>query len=629
MYKLASSSISKAVTRSRSSASAAEHLARAIAHHRAGRLLQAESLYRQVLDTHPAHPEALHLLGLLEHQAGRYPEACALIERAICYAPASPLYWANLCSVWHARGRHDLAERSALEALKLDRAHVDALVRLGVLKYEQGKVDEAQEFLQQAVRAHPRHPNAVFQFARVLHLAHRVEEALRHYAVAAELSPSNHEVHNDYGFALIDAGRLEEAENRLRLAIRLQPAYPEAHYNLGIALKGLGRRDEAMDSHRQALRIRPHYPDALNNLGNLLREAGRIDEALECYTRATQLDPHHAKAQLAESMTRLESGDFEGGWAKYDWRFSVVKNLRHEFGKPLWDGGDITGKTVLLTWEQGFGDTLQFLRYAPLVAARGATVLLLVREPMRRLAATVEGVSAVAASVEDLPPFDLSCPLLSLPQRFGTCLDTVPAVVPYLHALPKEVAAWSECLQQDGADGSLRVGLVWAGNPKMEIDDRRSMSLSQLLPLSQVGGVRFYSLQKDGAAEQVSALSPIWPIVDHTDHLADFADTAALIMNLDLIISVDTAVAHLAGALGKPVWLLNRFDTCWRWMRERTDSPWYPTMRLFRQDRAGEWGGVIDAVLTHLRQFAATRASMLTSAALPPAPVRGSIHTVA
>ncbi|MBV9724475.1 MAG: tetratricopeptide repeat protein, partial [Gammaproteobacteria bacterium] len=401
------------------------------------------------------------------------------------------------------------------------------------------------------------------------------------------------------GAALHDLGRLAEAEASCREALRLRPNYFEAHGNLGNALSALGRPVEAEASHREALRLRPNNPEAYGNLGNALYALGRPAEAEASHREALRLRPNFPAAHNNLGYALLLAGRFEEGWKEYEWRWKVkpFSSSARDFSAPLWSGEAIGDRTILLHAEQGLGDTLQFCRYAPLMVC-GPRVILEVQAPLVRLLSRLPGVTQIVARGDRLPPFDLQCPLMSLPRAFNTSLETVPAAIPYLSADPALAGDWQERLA--GLDG-LRIGLVWAGGQRLNfptaaaVDRRRSIALKALAPLGELSGVSFVSLQKDAPAAQAADPPHGLILHDFTADLHDFEDTAALIVNLDLVISVDTSVAHLAGALGKPVWLLNRFDTCWRWLLNRDDSPWYPTLRQFRQPRPGDWHSAICA----------------------------------
>jgi hypothetical protein len=381
-------------------------------------------------------------------------------------------------------------------------------------------------------------------------------------------------------------------------ALGLRVDYVEAWNNRGNALRALTRYDDAIDSFARSLALDPASRQARVNTGNVLQIVDRHAEALICYESVLSDDPDHVDAHWNGSMCRLALGDFEQGWREFEWRHRLM--MSRGYIEPLWLGQDFApGATILLHAEQGFGDTIQFCRYAPMVAALGARVVIETQPGLVRLLRTLDGVERVVGQGESTGPFDLQCPLMSLPLAFGTMVETIPAVVPYLRADPAAVAAWRARL---GALPGIKVGLVWAGNPRSfnriaaETDRRRSIPLSTYAPLASVPGVTFVSLQKDAAGEQARSPPAGLVLHDWTRELGNFADTAALVAALDLVIGVDTSVVHVAGALGVPVWILNRHGACWRWLRERTDTPWYPNARLFRQMRTGDWASVMVAV---------------------------------
>jgi tetratricopeptide (TPR) repeat protein len=419
--------------------------------------------------------------------------------------------------------------------------------------------------------------------------------------------------HGNLGRQLAARGQIDEAVPHFEAAARLTPGFAPARYNLGRALCDQGRLEESVVHFRDALRLEPNYRYAHNNLGIVLSRLGQPDEALAHLQAALLLDPNDAAAHHNRGLVLLRLGRWGEGWPEYEWRWRTTppKSPLRDFAQPLWTGGDTPDRVVMLHAEQGFGDTLQYCRYAPLAAKRCAKVYLEVPATLLRLCAgslsddKVEVVPRAAnfPGHERLPHFDLHCPLLSLPRVFATTLADVPAASPYLIADPADVAAWSQRLS---ALPGLRAGLVWAGNPQYPDDSRRSLRLAQLAPLA-ITGVSFVSLQK-GAGAHAEAAPAGMTLLDASDDLRDFADTAAAITALDLVISVDTAAAHLAGALGKPVWLLNRFDSDWRWLVERTDTPWYPTMRIFRQPAFGDWDSVTAKVASELACFASGNA---------------------
>jgi hypothetical protein len=408
--------------------------------------------------------------------------------------------------------------------------------------------------------------------------------------------------HNNIAVALTAQGELEAAEAHLRKALSLKPDYPEAHNNLGNILRMKSRFMESKACYEKALALQPDYSEAQNNLGNVLKDCGLMGEAIAHYKKSIDVkdnpDYHHNLA-----LALLAKGRFEEGWREYErrWQTKQLSTSFRQFTQPQWRGEPAEGKTLFIHCEQGFGDTLQFCRYAPLAKTRGLKVILEVQAPLASLVASLQGIDQVVAHGQDLPDFDLQCSMLSLPFAFNTRLETIPADIPYLSIPAFAVKAWREKLPE--AQDALRVGLVWAGNGLGKtqdfraIDSQRSIAPELLAPLIAVPGVRFYSLQKTEPQAPNS-----FGLIDFMDDCKNFADTAALIANLDLVISVDTAVVHLTGALGKPVWILNRFNSCWRWLQNRDDSPWYLTLRQFRQSTPGDWKDVIEQVRDELQK---------------------------
>jgi tetratricopeptide (TPR) repeat protein len=413
------------------------------------------------------------------------------------------------------------------------------------------------------------------------------------------------------GLALKMQGK--DALQAMKRSTELLPNDAEAHNNLGNAQRDLGQVNDAVTSFRQALKIQPSYAEAHNNLGNALKDLGDFDAAVASFRQALRIKPGVADIHWNLSAPLLAKGDYLEGWQHFEYRWKTGAMPPREFGRPLWLGqADLRGKSILLHAEQGFGDTLQFVRYATPLAALGATVYLEVPAPLKSLMASCEGVSAVFAQGEALPPFDYHCPLMSLPCAFKTELSTIPAAIPYLKSTPGKIADWREKLGKK-EKAVLRVGLTWAGDPRKHlaaaqgvraIDGQRSIHFDQLLPLLDLPGIEFVSLQVGDDARRQANGNP--RLIDFTADLRDFEDTAALVENLDMAICVDTSVAHLVGAVGKPVWLLNRYNTCWRWLMGRVDSPWYPSMRIFRQPTLGDWTSVIAEVKRALAQVDAS-----------------------
>jgi Tfp pilus assembly protein PilF len=439
--------------------------------------------------------------------------------------------------------------------------------------------------------------------------------ALEHVENALRIDPEQPAVWLFRGMALADSGRFLEALASFDRTLALRPDDELAKVHRTGTLYRLGRFAEARPLAEDIAARLPDDAGQTASLGLVLQWCGQPDAAMKAYDRALALDPNDLTARNNKSLLLMYLGDLRAGWREYEcrWRVEGFEPSERHAGRPLWLGeSGIAGKTLLIHHEQGFGDTLQFCRYAMVAARAGARVVLEVQEPLAELLATVPCVDRVVTGEDPLPDHNLHCPTLSLPLAFGTTLDTIPAEIPYLSADPAKVAIWRDRL---AALPGLRIGLVWAGSSRfgsaemMATDFRRSLPLHALAPLASIAGCSFVSLQVGPPAQQAKSPPAGMILHDRTSSLGNFADTAALIETLDLVISADTAVVHLAGAMGKPVWMMNRFDSCWRWLQNRDDSPWYPTLRLFRQTTSGNWDDVVRRVAAALREFVAARQS--------------------
>lgn len=536
----------------------------AIRRHQAGQLEDALANCRQVLSHQPHHPVALHLSGLISRQIGRLDASVELIRRAATGDKSDPHFHNDLADALRNRRRYDEAFAACQEALRIKPDYPEAYVTLGNILADQGQFDGAISAAREAIRLRP------------------------NYAVA----------HNNLGIALHLKGEFNEAIAAGRKAIQLDPGFADFHNNLGRALQDNGQFEEAIAQRREAIRRRPDFADAHNDLGNALRDTGHSEESITALRQCIQLQPEYALAHWNLALSLLVRGELIQGWREFEWRWrwDGFSSPRRNFPQPLWTGEDLTGKTILLYAEQGMGDSIQFIRYVPQVAKRGGKIILECQAPLKRLFAQIPSIQAIVAGDDPLPHFDLQCPLLTLPHIFRTDLNSIPGPAKYLKADRTQSAAWKRRVTEEKR--RRRIGLAWAGSSAHKKDRNRSIDLAQFAPLAAITGSAFFNLQLGEPGKQTPP--PGLQLIDHTAELVDFADTAALMDNLDLVITVDTAVAHLAGAMGKPVWVLLPFAPDWRWLLDREDSPWYPTMRLFRQPAIGDWKTVISRVAAAL-----------------------------
>src|ERR1700719_5296096 len=496
----------------------------------------------------------------------------------------------------HEDGEFDKAERLYTAVLHLQPDHFDALHGLGLINYRRGRLDAALALIQAALKADLGRADGFASLGLVFHALKQFGRALKCYDEGLGIAPDDIELLNRRGVALLELSRPHEALENFERVLAADPDHLDALGNRGNALIKLNCPTEALLSYDQALTIAPDNAQLLTNRAAALRRLDRPHEAVTSARRALVSRPDFAQAKFVEGVARLTLGDFSG-WRGYEARWGVgfLAAHRRSFAAPLWLGeSSLDGKTILLHAEQGFGDTLQFVRYAPLLAARGANVVLEVQPELARLLAPLPGLAAVIARGQPLPRFDCHCPLLSLPLAFGTELATIPAKIPYIAPADQDVALWRERLPHRRP----LIGLVWSGERSHDNDRNRSLCLETLLPLFKTSDVTFVSLQHEVRDEDICLLQEQSAIVHVGGRFRDFADTAAVISLLDAVISADTAVAHLAGALGKPLLLLLPFGADFRWLRERDDTPWYPTARLFRQPAFGDWASAID-VLRH------------------------------
>ena len=552
---------------SRQASTAAALFAQALDAHRQGKFALAELLYWKVLDLDPKHPQALGMLGLLEAHKGNTSGAVDLLRKSIAIQPNNPTTHLNLALLLQSSGAHGDAVTEFDHTMALSPGTASLHNSRGVSLHQVG-----------------RHQDALESFTR-----------------AAQLDPrSAAEAHMNAGVSLYELKRFEESLASLELALQMVPGNADVRLNQGNTLIELNRHEEALQAFRDVIAKCPQAHDVLMNMANALRDLRRFDEALEYYDRALSVAVSNADIHFNRSLCLLTMGDYERGWEEYEWRRKVdlLYDTQREFSAPLWLGAEpLQGKTILLHAEQGLGDTIQFCRYAALVAAQGAFVILEVQKSLIDILHSMDGVDQLIATGADPGPYDYHCPLLSLPFALRTTHCNLPAAVPYLSANPERITRWRDVINP-GKPG-LRIGLAWAGNTAHRQNHHRSVKLLARLLAVIPAGARCWSLQKEVCDEDLSLIvrsGRMWCFDANA-----FPDTAAQIMSLDVVITVDTSIAHLAGALGKPTLLLLAFNCDWRWMTQREDSPWYPHMRLLRQSTPGDWASVLTKLSHELR----------------------------
>jgi len=540
-------------------------LATALAHFSAGRLQEAENACAAILAEHPRSFDALHLLAILRCRLGDFAGGVGYFDRA----------------------------------LDVDADAHDALANRGNALLSLGRFDASLASYDRAIALRPGNSDLLNNRGNVLLALKRYGEALASYESALASRPGHAGLLKNRGNALMALDRYELALASFDRALQIQPDDVGTLNNRGNALRGLYRFDEALACYDHALAIQPVHPETLSNRGNALHALQRLNEAIASYERALSSQPDYADAHWNLGLAKLATGDLAAGWKEYEWRWKLADAPgRHAFPAPLWTGKeDLHARTILLHAEQGLGDTLQFCRYAALVHARGAKVILQVDRALRTLLETIPGVSQVVVFGEALPRFDFHCPLLSLPLAFGTTLETIPADIPYLRAHPEKISRWQAKL---GPRSQPRIGLAWSGNPGQGKDRNRSLSLAALEPLLGLPA-QFVCLQKEIRASDAEALKRHPHLLHFENDIGDFSDTAALAESCDMVIAVNSSVAHLAGALGKLVWIPLAFVPDWRFLLGRNDSLWYPTATLFWQSSPGRWDDVVARMVEEIQ----------------------------
>jgi tetratricopeptide (TPR) repeat protein/glycosyltransferase involved in cell wall biosynthesis len=579
----------------------------AVALAKQGKLDEAISVFDKALKLEPNAADTLRNLAIALAQRGRPDEAEANFSRAVEAEPDSAVCRRDWANSLRALGKLADAVIQYREALRLKPDWSETHHDLGLVLAELKRTNEAEECYREALRLRPDFPDALNNLGILLENQGAFDKAVEAYRAALRFKPSAADVHNNLGVALAAQRKYEDAAASYRQALTLTPDSPLALNNLGNSLRALGQIDEAVRCLRQAIRLKPDYAEAYNNLGIALVQQQQDEEALLSYEKALYFRPEYPEAHLNRSLAWLACGDFERGWIEYEWRWKAKDINCRTFRQRRWDGSDLHGRTVFVYLEQGVGDTLQFTRYARLLKQRGARVIVEVQKSLLKLLASCRYIDEVVPVGGPLPEFDLQVPLLSLPGIVGTTLDTIPADVPYLFADPQLVTRWRERLAP--IEG-FRVGIAWQGNPQYRGDRQRSVPLENFAPLAAIPGVQLVSLQKGFGTEQLGELGGRFPVVDLgpiDEEAGAFMDTAAIMRNLDVVVTSDTAMPHLAGALGVPVWMALPRVADWRWMREGDGCPWYPTMRVFRQREADNWDELFARIADALRQQVARR----------------------
>ena len=570
---------------------------------RAGQFERAAQLYRLVLRSQPTHFDAAHMLGAVLLQLGRFEEAERQLRRAVQIAPNSPEARNNLGLALRYLERYEEAVWAFDRAISLRPDYAQAYCNRGNALRLQGRFEQALESYDRAVALDPALADAFYNRGGVLEEMQLWDDAVASYENALALKSDFPQALNNLGNSLFNLAHYEEALDRFNQALSLAPPNADVLTNRGNVLREMRQFTAALSDHNAALALNPSNVECFNNRGSVYREVGRLDEALADYRRALELDPDHVGARANLALTELLLGDWASGFEGYELRFRKWKNriFQPDGRAAVWRGEKLAGKRILLYGEQGFGDAIQFIRYVPQLLAQGARVTVLCDRRLHRLFSTVATDVDFIAAMQPGNAYDFQIALMSLPRVLAIRPDTLRSQVPYLRAEQGRCEYWRLRLGEQG----FKVGLAWQGNPAGSIDNGRSLALREFAPLSNIERVRIISLQKNYGSEQLNSLPPGMtverPGFDFDEGNDAFIDTAAIMANLDLVITSDTSIAHLAGALARPVWIALKYVPDWRWLTERSDSPWYPTARLFRQTILDDWGGVVNGIAAALK----------------------------
>jgi tetratricopeptide (TPR) repeat protein len=574
-----------------------------LAYEASGQMDEAVRHYQQAAQIQPNSPEAHTFLGHAMLRQQRWERAMASYRHVLDVRPDWAPAHNGLGLAWEQQGQLDEAIRCFQQALRANPQFAEAHYNLGNVLRRQDKLEDAIHCYREALRLNPHLAEACNNLGATLVRQGKLADATEWYRQALRINADFADAHSGLGHALERQDRPEEAAQCYRQALRLNPSSAEAPLGLGCALERLDQLDEAIACYRQALELNPRLAEAHNNLATALQRQEKFDEALASFDQAVRLRPGYPAACWNRALLWLLQGNFERGWPEYEWRWSQPGVVRRSFRQPLWDGSPLGGRSILLYAEQGLGDTLQFIRFVSLVKQRGGKVVVECQPPLLRLLAGFSEIDQLVAAGSPLPPFDVQAPLCSLGRILGISLKNILAPVPYLKADAKLAERWRHELEP--MEG-FKIGIAWQGNPANPEHRQRSIPLACFEPLARVKGVQLISLQKGPGTEQLQTVVGRFPVLDLGGRLDEasgaFMDTAAVMQNLDLVISSDTAIGHLAGALGVPTWLALTKVPDWRWLLGRPDSPWYPKMRLFRQKRVGDWQGVFEEMAGELKR---------------------------
>ena len=566
----------------------------AIQHHQVGQLEQAKKKYQEILDTNPQHADSSHLLGLVEYQYGNYVKAIEHIQQAVLISPEQPVFLNNLGNVLKEMGELDRSVQAYQQALEVAPEDAEIHNNLGVTLKEMGELDRSVQAYQQALEVAPKDADRHNNLGVTLKEMGELDRSVQAYQQALEINPQYAEAHNNLGNVLKEMDRLDESLHAYQQALKINPQFVEGYYNIGVFFQEQRKVKESAQAYQKAIQIQPDYVEAHINLGVVLREQVRLKESIQAHQKAIQIQPDYEEAHINLAITFLLQGQLTAGWREFEWR----RSRKRDFKRPLWDGTPLNGKSILIYAEQGFGDTIQFVRYIDLLPDANTIIIVVCQPELKTLFKSINRIDTLVTKGEDIPDSDVHVPLLSLPYMFNTTLDTIPARIPYLYLNPE-----ADSVFHLGDSHDLKIGIVWAGRPTHANDNNRSIDLKWFKCLLDIRNCEFFSLQVGERREDIKQHGCHHTIKGLGEQFTDFHHTASAILQLDLVISVDTAVAHLAGALGKAVWTLLPFVPDWRWMLDRSDSPWYPSMTLFRQKETGDWSPVFEQLRLALTRY--------------------------